>query len=1079
MAEEAYNIARVFGAPSQIETANPRAYQRWVRDQLAQQSANRGAISGIGQMRGIVTPADERVNYGPVPVQANIPGLSAPTGGLAASYVDEVARYMAQQGQRRADLDLAQRLLNDLPASGVQSAVAEQLPLAFRAADAGEGGVMPASAARILAVVPGSGGENRAAVPQSRNLSGVRALLSGDAETASFVDAFIRKQGFGNQGQWRPTSPADAAKIALRADGLADVNPGNATGEVPRRGDAPARRNPGLITAEDAYAMGARAVAAGGLEAEGPSLPVNLAETLIPAADEVQRFRRRPSIEGEPNLLSLGEKGSAELAPYSQLRLPQVDRQGRLLGNPKDYVSVYPGDVAYSREVDPDATALWDRQEDVTYGQAVAELADAAKTPVITRDGLAIAYQQGRYRLASPEETASYASEGGGKNTLHGFLRRAGSDEEVPVFKPGIKTVVDRVAYTSSGRPEVQQAEVDLFRVGSPFNRDRELIAQGLLGLDSAGRTVANAVLPGTQRTGDARTISPRVLLQALGGTDTQVLLEAAGGGERRPVSADELSGLLEQIAAQADLPGANAAAAFAINPETRQVGGVPRLYVQRPDGSQSLIVPVIPPGPQKQVLLQIANPKTVGVEGPAVISDKQWLRLQAEALPGAPSGLEDFVREMRAGGFMEGPSMLSRETVARALLNKGLSPDQVVQAMAAVGAGPTEMRNTRQATFSAMNAGVRPTWSADATDNALREAIESLEVEPLGESSTWRNPAYGAPEPPRTRSLDSALEGQSERDVDLAIAQALADEQAMREAAARAENPMGYGYAQFGDGAGGAADGEAGIPGESRYSTLQTQPEVRDDLDRRVAAVALAALETAGLKKDGTVKRDLERQADYIADVARRDASPTERKQGRGRVDLPGASTEEVLRRALALASPQVEQVRDALVGLSGAGAVQPNAAPGITGASEAAGAAGRFTGEGGGFDEWKSRPDVRNYFQQKRKEPIEGPRSQAAEIRTKYRQPVEGMRDIDYTGYAKALGMYDQPEIQEAAMKYQAERLQKMRAIQEQASAAPQQAMTNLVDNSPLNAPPPPQTSPAAQADNLLRRFVRGRAA
>lgn len=51
-----------------------------------------------------------------------------------------------------------------------------------------------------------------------------------------------------------------------------------------------------------------------------------------------------------------------------------------------------------------------------------------------------------------------------------------------------------------------------------------------------------------------------------------------------------------------------------------------------------------------------------------------------------------------------------------------------------------------------------------------------------------------------------------------------------------------------------------------------------------------------------------------------------------------------------------------------------------------------------------------------------------------------------------------------------------QRNQVVAEQASSIPQTVATQTVENSPLNAPPPPDTSAARQADELLRRY-RGR--
>lgn len=949
-------LNQLFSTPSSPAAADMAAYRRWVRERQGQV---RPAVGGVGAMRDLGDPDDPRYRTGAAPQPAAIPGLVAPEARLTPSYLDDVAAYMARKAARDADTATARALLRPFRGNQAPETPPEQLPLAFRGEESLPAGIAPAGSARVLDAVPPARRQTSAQAPAVTDSKGIRPLTLGEAEEVSLLDAHLQR--------------------------------------------ARAR----AITADDLAAVAAAASAADGPETLGLASPLVLGD-LVAAAEEVQSRRQRPSIEGDPAQLELSTQASPELAPYSQVQLPVVDAQGRLNTAPSSFQAVYPSEIAYSRTVDPDATAIWDLQEDVSVGKAIGEAADARKTPVITYDGLAAAYKSGRYRLATPAELQAYAPEGDRDNTLHGFLQLPGSDAETPVFKPGVKTTVDRVAYTNDGRPYAQQVDVDLFRVGLPTNRDATGLREDLKQLSLEGRG-----LPGVSVVSQARRVSPRVLMQALGSGQVQVSAGRVRDGGQ-VLSPERLEQVFGEILARAE-----------VNPETRQAvlpPELPQLYVQRPDGGEDLIVPVVPPGPERQLLLQVTTPGSQRVTGPAVLSDQYRTRRVAESLRGAPDSLEGFVREMAAGGFAEGAPIQSREVVVRGLLRQGLTPEQVLSVAAQAGAGPTELEFTRQALVSATNQGREVDLFADS--------VPELDPE-------------------------------------------LLQEQALRDEAARAANPVGYGYAQFGDGA-----EVEGKPGETRYGTVQTEPETRDALDRRLTAVALQQLAGAGLTADDSVRKDLERQAALIADAARREASPTVRRgridQGAGDVTELAPSGRELLARVQAMAARPVQQVQEPLVGLRGAGAVRPNPSPTVVAADDPE-VSDDQRRVAQAFAEWVQRPESRAYLAQKSAQ--SGGGSAAAALRSQYQQAVPGMRSIDFTGYGKALGLYDQPEIQEAAMAYQAERLQRMQAVNEQASARPRTAATNTVQHSELNAPAPPETSPAQQADALLRRRIGNR--
>lgn len=119
-----------------------------------------GAIGGIGGFRDIGDPYDPRRRLGQVPSQLNIPGIAPGNGAIpyAASYLDDVARYMARQAQARYSGIPG----NADPATGVYTPDSGQLSLNIRPGQrATESVLVPQSMAELNQAVEAARRDNR------------------------------------------------------------------------------------------------------------------------------------------------------------------------------------------------------------------------------------------------------------------------------------------------------------------------------------------------------------------------------------------------------------------------------------------------------------------------------------------------------------------------------------------------------------------------------------------------------------------------------------------------------------------------------------------------------------------------------------------------------------------------------------------------------------------------------------------------------------------------------------------------------------------------------------------------------
>lgn len=425
-------------------------------------------LSGIpGGLRGIGNPLDPRLAAGGVYQVANIPGLPPPvqgTGALntASGFVQTGLPFeIADSGVPREsnvfdwiEEDLARGLrsgrsataralqgpnLGNAAAGRANSgAIQAEIGLfpAFKADTGRTGGAQlvggsPAVAQtmRNLAQAAESEAARRTGLWWGAKNAGIEPVTRGDAEVVGLRDSQMRTERFGEDGRWAPTSDRDANLLEQAVARVQGVRPGSA--DSPRRGNAPIRRKPGKVRAEEIDQIIAE------LEAQGITDPRQDPRFL--EMEEAARFVRsipqREGYEGDPALIdgpSASGKSWGGINPYGPLGLTVSDAQGRVAtrapGVPQ-LLNVYPGETTGQiRTLDKDATALWDREEDPTLGRLVQEARNEARTPVITGVGLNELTRLGRYRQATATEMQALAPEReNAPNTLKGFVVQAGS----------------------------------------------------------------------------------------------------------------------------------------------------------------------------------------------------------------------------------------------------------------------------------------------------------------------------------------------------------------------------------------------------------------------------------------------------------------------------------------------------------------------------------------------------------------------------------------------------------------------------------------------------------------------------
>ena len=1029
-------------APEAPETLDWRDYQQQVNERLAQseqQRDDRRAIGGVGKMRNaqaFVPPArkgDARpVITGDVPGLASsaaqelywqpllqLPGTAKLFGGVTPASAARVISYGPLQRQEE-QIDAQGRVVKqEGERSGPPKLQSEQAIGAFK----------KQSEEKLVGWL--EDGE-----PLYEQTTTQRQKIP-------LTDRFVRRGKLDRQ--WQPTLANDptALKRNTSQERVETINPGTAGSK--RRAGAPLRRQAGVLSRSElapakqvmegeyrqqlaslspvqmlsgespsGFELAEVAEVSGRAQRQAKKLLDERVQALQAASLDVQsrpRKERTEDFEVDPATNDRGgtELGpystpSPEMSPYGSIEVPRTNKKGVLVKpkiGPQGQVvpekdkfgrpipvnqTIWPAEGGYSTIKDPDATAVWDFQEESSIGKLVGRANEAAKTPVITGKGLELAERSGRFRLATDAEMAAFAPKGGGRNNLHGFLLPAGESVKpqgkqrwLPVYKTNIATefdsplnsnVIERLrAGDQNITDAVVSAKTGLYRVGSPTNRIDEVLRRQLVGYEVTDPEMAVDMSTGRV---DRESLRRRSSYAAIPGTDVrtkpymqEVNKVAKGldeyadlqvikvqGNSREIIGSSEFRELLGEMQLKSSFPDLETGAvgtSYVIDPTTKAVQSVKapmQLYLKRPDGTIDRIIPVVDEENGGRLRLAIENPKAETVTGPAFLSGDSALRKEAEELSSDFTSQAKLVNALAKGGFMESAPVRSRESVVRGMLQlrnkdtgENLQPQEIMQALADAGATKEELKLAAQALVSAGGNSRAVDLFADSAPIARQDVgmpVDPLQTPPGTEVlGAWRNPDYRAtfPQPTQLRRVEgqSAAQGQWKQEVDASpswneelIATALEDERAIREQRAREEDPIGYGYSQFGDG----AIGE-GKPGESsRVGTVKTPKPLsgQDERDRQAAGIAMKTLLEAGFggfpggtlrgaddvqtalsRLDERTVQDLRAQARLIADAARREAGATERVVATGGrpvlVTEAGGGDLDILARALQMA--------------------------------------------------------------------------------------------------------------------------------------------------------------------------------
>ena len=390
-------------------------------------------------MRAMPDPRDPRFSAGEVHQPVNIPGLPPagqiellPAGtNVSAEASDNVFDWIEADLRRNArstiDAPVLSGALDSTPESvAIQGEIGLITP--FKADPTRQGGAQwigssaaPTRAIQRLSAVAAAEAERRALRWYSAKNAGITPVSQGDADFVDLRDSQILADRFGEDGQWTPTSNADIRKLESQALRAQNIAPGSA--DSPRRRDAPLRRMPGRVRAEEIDQVLAA------IEAEGITAPREdpRFREMEEAALFVRGVPRREPYEGDPSMVegrSMGGGSWGGIAPYGPIELLTSDARGRIAP-----VNVYPGESAGQvRTIDEDATAYWDREEDPTLGKLAQEARSNARTGVITALALDELKKRGRFRNATDTELqALRPTRKNAPNTLQGFMVQAGS----------------------------------------------------------------------------------------------------------------------------------------------------------------------------------------------------------------------------------------------------------------------------------------------------------------------------------------------------------------------------------------------------------------------------------------------------------------------------------------------------------------------------------------------------------------------------------------------------------------------------------------------------------------------------
>lgn len=1079
----------------------------------------KGAISSLGQLRDIGDPYDDRRGISAYQ-QIAIPGLPVnQTAGFVADPIDEVAAYMA--ARRPVERQNAPILAS--------SALTEQ------------GSLFPAED-RVPSVLQADGGTPRLArlgytpVPAGSRVSSTRANPNS-----------------GNPRNWsdRGILPLLLAQMSSDPAGVARVlqDPRINRGQVRRGLLRDGRLEPGLgvgkpypgafaLTAADfppVRGQDAPTEASWPIEWEAykdyfGGLARESGRSIDPDATDNDRFGTFTS--EDPTLRSPKSEFGYNINPYGTVDVPVLNARGswdQLSGRNKGQVAVRridPTATAYTRSGNPDSPYSSEQTEEVSYGRLMKEAADEAETPVITGYGL----KQGNFIPAEnlPAEVAQAFSRTGTDMGAFVGLKETANPQRfssalsslstqksyVPVYQvyeqDSAGNLAPKLVQREEWRPnptgyggEVVSVNDELYRLGAPFKGNTELetsLLQPYLGVQ-------------TVRTPD-RSAPSAISVNRIASIAAEQGYQLYGDRE------------------QAALAAATGDAGLAIAPEALDPGKP--VYVVRPDGSTTTLIPKLTPFGQPTGSFHITDNYTRTAEtGPGPVLSHTGIRRKSEdptttlrrAKPGAAEATlgeaaiarPEFREAMMAGTFMEEPN--TRNAIADALaplVASGridpavLTNRLAVAADSPVGSAAARLRGALEDYRSRTGRGVPKSealaWAASLAEQASRRLPPGSA--PIGPNAVLRAAAAMRNEAPARplfaegsnaqRLLQEAITELKQRGVatdvnrpviggvtplspeEIARArdlQVIANEDEIRRASMMEAEGEPQGGITGGDDY--AYDFDGGEIPESgsrpaygsgySYEQVGTDPWV-------TKFKALAAKQAGNRTMDSAAMYSSpswssQAQADLLVDAAMRASAPS-------RDGTPGtAPTKEIQR--LMFGGPV-----DASVG-----ARVPNSSPTVTDTKP------RTTPRGGVVDEsevvrqWLSTPEARQYLASRRDAPPSLGRPTAAEVRSRYRQPEAGMRNIDFDAYSKALGLYDDPAVQDAAMAYQAERLQKMsqrvqqaenQAAADTAAAVPMKGATVTPNQSMFNAPAPqPQNTDVseyqANRDRLIRQGFR----
>lgn len=312
----------------------------------------------------------------------------------------------------------------------------------------------------------------------------------------------------------------------------------------------------------------------------------------------------------------------------------------------------------------PDSTALWERTRDVLLGERVQSILEEAKTPIMPRSALIKAYQDGRFQPLPEDQRVG---------TLIGYLSPSGGQAQAPkpVYAPmdGDEplTVVRDVAKRGPYGSYVDQVAEQLYRIGSPLNRDDEFIR------------------------GELRN-TPK--LQVVTRTAPQVdrpinigALQAKTDEGYRVVSADTplFSLTPEGLKARVSmLQGRPAVISEETGRPVNSFAG--RLDVYRDDRLLQSIVPEVDQGGSYTGRFL---PLQAQEEGPSFLASSTLQRIKGEefgsrraGLTGSSAGLEGTLGRLGKGAFMQAPRTADgvRDVLAPMIISGQLTAEQIQQ---------------------------------------------------------------------------------------------------------------------------------------------------------------------------------------------------------------------------------------------------------------------------------------------------------------------------------------------------------------------------------------------------------------